>query len=110
MELFEYDPNRSANLARLVYKDGERRFILQPEKLQVGDQVVSDDSAPIRTGNALPIGKIPVGTEVHNVELIPGRGAQFVRTAGSAAGTSARGRRLCLSQSAWPDTKSSRGA
>ena len=90
VELFEYDPNRSANLARLVYKDGERRFILQPEKLQVGDQVVSDDSAPIRTGNALPIGKIPVGTEVHNVELIPGRGAQFVRTAGSAAVVVAR--------------------
>jgi len=69
-------------------EEGSTRVLV--EKLQVGDQVVSDDSAPIRTGNALPIGKIPVGTEVHNVELIPGRGAQFVRTAGSAAVVVAR--------------------
>jgi large subunit ribosomal protein L2 len=85
VESFEYDPNRSADLALLLYEDGERRFILRPEKLKVEDRVVSDDSAPIKVGNALPIGKIPIGTEVHNVELIPGRGAQFVRTAGSAA-------------------------
>ena len=90
VESFEYDPNRSADLALLLYEDGERRFILRPEKIKVGDQVVSDDSAPIKAGNALPIGKIPIGTEVHNVELIPGRGAQFVRTAGSAAAVIAK--------------------
>jgi large subunit ribosomal protein L2 len=85
VESFEYDPNRSADLALLLYEDGERRFILRPEELKIGDRVVSDFSAPIKVGNALPIGKIAIGTEVHNVELIPGRGAQFVRTAGSAA-------------------------
>src|SRR3989337_1320610 len=69
VESFEYDPNRSADLALLLYEDGERRFILRPEKIKVGDQVVSDDSAPIKAGNALPIAKIPIGTEVHNVEL-----------------------------------------
>ena len=85
VESFEYDPNRSADLALLLYPDGERRFILRPEGLKIGDRVVSSDSAPIKAGNSLPIVKVPVGTEVHNVELIPGRGAQFVRTAGSAA-------------------------
>ncbi|OGC38136.1 50S ribosomal protein L2 [candidate division WWE3 bacterium RBG_19FT_COMBO_53_11] len=85
VESFEYDPNRSADLALLLYEDGERRFILRPEELKIGDRVVSDSSAPIKVGNALPIGKISIGTEVHNVELIPGRGAQFVRSAGSAA-------------------------
>ena len=90
VESFEYDPNRSADIALLVYGDGERRFILRPDKLEIGDRIVSDVSAPIRVGNALPIGKVPVGTEVHNVELIPGRGAQFIRTAGSAAVVVAR--------------------
>ncbi|MEX0587464.1 MAG: 50S ribosomal protein L2 [Patescibacteria group bacterium] len=90
VESFEYDPNRSADLALLLYADGERRFILRPEELKLGDQVVSEDSAPIKAGNALPVGKVPIGTEIHNVELIPGRGAQFVRTAGSAATVVAR--------------------
>lgn len=90
VEAFEYDPNRSADLALLLYSDGERRYILRPEGLKVGDEVVSGDSVPIKVGNALSVGKVPVGTEVHNVELIPGRGAQFVRTAGSAATVVAR--------------------
>ena len=81
----EYDPNRSANIARLEYEDGERRYILAPVGLNRGDVVLSSASADIKPGNTLPIGSIPVGTIVHNVELYPGRGAQLVRAAGAAA-------------------------
>ena len=81
----EYDPNRSANIARLEYEDGERRYILAPVGLNRGDIVLSSASADIKPGNTLPIGSIPVGTIVHNVELYPGRGAQLVRAAGAAA-------------------------
>ena len=81
----EYDPNRSANIARLEYEDGERRYILAPVGLNRGDVVLSSASADIKPGNTLPIGSIPVGTIVHNVELCPGRGAQLVRAAGAAA-------------------------
>ncbi|MEX1061553.1 MAG: 50S ribosomal protein L2, partial [Patescibacteria group bacterium] len=90
VEAVEYDPNRSATLARLLYADGERRYILLPAGVKVGDTVVSGENAPIKFGNALPLKKIPVGTEIHNVELLTGRGAQMVRTAGSAAVVSAR--------------------
>lgn len=85
VEAVEYDPNRSASLARLLYVDGERRYILLPEKLKVGDKVLSAEDAPIRAGNSLPLEKIPVGTEIHNVELLPSQGGQLVRAAGSAA-------------------------
>ena len=81
----EYDPNRSANIALLHYADGEKRYILAPLGLNVGDTVVSGEHADIKTGNALPINSIPVGTLLHNVELFPGKGAQRVRTAGAAA-------------------------
>ena len=81
----EYDPNRSANIALLHYADGEKRYILAPLGLNVGDTVVSGEHADIKTGNALPINGIPVGTLLHNVELFPGKGAQMVRTAGAAA-------------------------
>lgn len=81
----EYDPNRSANIALLHYADGEKRYILAPLGLNVGDAVVSGEHADIKTGNALPINSIPVGTLLHNVELFPGKGAQMVRTAGAAA-------------------------
>lgn len=81
----EYDPNRSSHIALLVYADGEKRYIIAPEGLQVGDEIVSGPGAEIRVGNALPIGDIPVGTFIHNIELKPGRGAQLVRSAGSAA-------------------------
>ena len=81
----EYDPNRSANIALLEYEDGERRYILAPVGLKAGDKVESGDSADIRPGNALPIAKIPVGTEIHNIELHPGKGAQLVRSAGVSA-------------------------
>lgn len=81
----EYDPNRSAFIALLFYADGEKRYILAPEGLKVGDNVVSSESADIKVGNALPIANIPVGTLIHNIELKPGRGGQLVRSAGNSA-------------------------
>jgi large subunit ribosomal protein L2 len=81
----EYDPNRSARLALLHYKDGEKRYILAPLGLKVGDMVESGPAADIKTGNALPLSSIPVGTVVHNIELRPGEGGKLVRTAGAAA-------------------------
>ena len=81
----EYDPNRTARLALLNYADGEKRYIIAPVDLRVGDTVLSGPRAEIRTGNSLPISNIPVGTLVHNVELTQGRGAQLVRSAGGAA-------------------------
>ena len=81
----EYDPNRSAFIALVEYADGERRYILAPVGLAAGDSVVSSASADIKAGNCLPLENIPVGTVIHNIELYPGRGAQFVRAAGVAA-------------------------
>lgn len=81
----EYDPNRTARLALLNYVDGEKRYILAPVDLKVGDMVVSGPTAEIRPGNSLPIANIPVGTLVHNIELKVGKGGQLVRSAGSAA-------------------------
>jgi large subunit ribosomal protein L2 len=81
----EYDPNRSARIALVVYADGEKRYILHPKGLSQGDQVVSGPGSDIRTGNAVPLGEIPLGTTVHNVELKIGKGGQMARTAGSSA-------------------------
>ena len=81
----EYDPNRSARIALLNYVDGEKRYILAPNGLKVGDQVVSGPEADIKVGNALPLKYIPVGTTIHNVELKIGKGAQLVRSAGTSA-------------------------
>ena len=81
----EYDPNRSARLALIHYADGEKRYILQPVGLKVGDAVASGPGADIRLGNAVPLGEIPLGTTVHNVELKPGRGGQLARSAGAGA-------------------------
>jgi large subunit ribosomal protein L2 len=81
----EYDPNRTARLALLFYADGEKRYIIAPLNLQVGDTVVSGPQAEIRPGNCLPIANIPLGTMVHNIEMYEGRGGQLVRSAGSAA-------------------------
>lgn len=81
----EYDPNRSARIALVQYSDGEKRYILAPNGLKPGDAVVSGPGAEIRTGNALPIRNIPLGTTIHNIELYPGRGGQLVRSAGNAA-------------------------
>ena len=81
----EYDPNRGAFIALVQYTDGEKRYIIAPNGLKVGDTVISSATADIKPGNALPIINIPVGTVIHNIELNPGRGAQFVRGAGNAA-------------------------
>ncbi len=86
----EYDPGRSAHLALLHYADGEKRYILAPQELEKGDTVISGELVPIRPGNCLPLGRMPVGTVVHNVELQPGRGGQLARGAGSAARIAAR--------------------
>jgi large subunit ribosomal protein L2 len=90
VERIEYDPNRSAHIALLVYADGERRYIIAPRGLAKGDQVVSGSTAPIKAGNCLPLRNIPVGTMVHCVELKPGKGAQMVRSAGGGAQLVAR--------------------
>lgn len=81
----EYDPNRGARIALLHYADGEKRYILAPNKIQIGDQVVSGSDAEIRTGNCLPLRLIPLGTHVHNIELNLGHGGQMVRSAGAYA-------------------------
>ena len=81
----EYDPNRSANIAIIQYEDGVKAYILAPEGLKIGDQVLSSAAADIKPGNCLPIANIPVGTIIHNIELYPGKGAQLVRSAGVAA-------------------------
>src|SRR3989344_451456 len=81
----EYDPNRSANIALLHYTDGEKKYILAPQELKIGDQVFAGEKAEIKPGNALPLGKMPIGTVVHNIELIPGAGGQIVRSAGAGA-------------------------
>lgn len=81
----EYDPNRSANIALVVYADGEKRYIIAPEGLSVGTKIVSGENVDIKVGNALPIASIPVGTVIHNIELHPGKGGQLARSAGASA-------------------------
>ena len=81
----EYDPNRSANIALINYKDGEKRYIIAPKDLKVGMEIVSGENADIKVGNALPIMNIPVGTVIHNIELKPGKGGELARSAGASA-------------------------
>lgn len=90
VERLEYDPNRSAHLALLLYSDGERRYILAPKGLKVGDPVMSGSEAPIKPGNCLPLRSIPLGTLVHCVEMKPGKGGQMARSAGASAQLVAR--------------------
>ena len=85
VERLEYDPNRSANIALILYKDGERRYIIAPKGLVSGDPVISDNSAPIKPGNCMSFRNIPVGTQIHCIELKPGKGAQLARSAGAVA-------------------------
>lgn len=92
----EYDPNRSANIALVTYADGEKRYILAPYKLNVGDTIVSGENVDIKIGNALPLSHIPVGTIIHNIELKPGKGAQLVRSAGNSAQLMAKEGKLAL--------------
>ena len=81
----EYDPNRTANIALISYKDGEKRYIIAPNGLKVGDVIVSSENADIKVGNTLPLMNIPVGTVIHNIEMKPGKGGQLARSAGSSA-------------------------
>jgi large subunit ribosomal protein L2 len=81
----EYDPNRNANIALINYSDGEKRYILHPEKLTVGSTILAGEKSEIKIGNALPLANIPLGTDVHNIELLPGKGGQLVRAAGTSA-------------------------
>ncbi len=96
VERLEYDPNRSARLALVVYADGERRYIIAPANIQVGAQLCAGETVPIATGNALPLRKIPDGEMVHCVELKPGRGAQLARSAGASCQVVAREGRYVL--------------
>lgn len=86
----EYDPNRSANIALINYPDGEKRYIIAPSGLVIGDLIESGENAEIKNGNCLPLSRIPLGTVIHNVELLPGKGAQLVRSAGGQATLSSR--------------------
>jgi len=90
VETIEYDPNRSARIALIVYTDGERRYMLAPDGLRVGQSIQSGSDAPVRPGNAMPLRNVPPGTDIHNIELNPGRGGQLVRSAGVAAQLVAR--------------------
>ena len=90
VERIEYDPNRSAHLALLLYTDGERRYILAPKGVAAGDEIRNGSSAPIKAGNAMPMRNIPVGTLIHNIEMKPGKGGQIARSAGSSVQLVAR--------------------
>ena len=90
VERIEYDPNRTAHLALVLYKDGERRYIIAPKGLTAGDTVLSGPEAPIKPGNAMQLRNIPIGTTIHNVELKPGKGGQIARAAGTSAQFSGR--------------------
>lgn len=83
VEYVEYDPNRTAFIARILYKDGERRYILAPDKLKKGMEVIASAKADVKVGNAMPLSAVPFGTDIHAIELKPGRGAQMVRSAGT---------------------------
>lgn len=85
VESIEYDPNRNADIALICYEDGERKYILAPAGIKEGTRVISSASAPIEVGNTLPLAKIPVGTQIHNIEVRPGKGGQMVKGAGSVA-------------------------
>ncbi len=90
IERLEYDPNRTAHIALVLYADGERRYIIAPRGLEVGASIMSGSEAPIKPGNALPIRNIPVGTTIHCIEMIPGKGAQMARSAGASVQLMAR--------------------
>ena len=96
VKTIEYDPNRSAFIALVQYEDGEKRYIVAPDGLKVGDKIVAGATADIKAGNTLPLGNIPTGTFIHNIELYPGKGAQLVRAAGSMAQLMAKEGRYAL--------------
>ncbi|GAB6067946.1 50S ribosomal protein L2 [Methylothermus subterraneus] len=84
VERLEYDPNRTAHIALILYRDGERRYIIAPKGLQVGDEILSDKETPVKVGNCMPLRNIPVGAQLHCVEMTPGKGAQLARSAGTS--------------------------
>ena len=90
VDRIEYDPNRTAHIALIIYSDGEKRYIIAPKGLKKGDVVQSGPQSPIKAGNALPLANIPLGSTIHNVELKPGKGAQMIRSAGSSAQLAAK--------------------
>jgi large subunit ribosomal protein L2 len=90
IERLEYDPNRSAHIALVLYKDGERRYILAPKGIEIGSEIMSGPQAPIKPGNAMPLRLIPVGSTIHNIELRQGRGGQIARSAGASVQLVAR--------------------
>ena len=85
VKTIEYDPNRSANIALVCYADGEKRYIIAPKDLKVGAKIISGENVDVKVGNAMPLGNMPVGTVIHNIEMHPGKGAQLVRSAGASA-------------------------
>lgn len=85
VERLEYDPNRTANIALLLFKDGERKYIIAPSGIEVGQEIISSETAPVKAGNCMPLRNIPLGTTIHCVELKPGKGAQIARSAGTSA-------------------------
>jgi len=85
VERIEYDPNRTAFIALISYKDGEKRYIVAPQRLNVGDKIIADDKVDVKPGNAMPLKNMPVGTIIHNIEMKPGKGAQMIRSAGTFA-------------------------
>ena len=91
----EYDPNRSANISLIQYADGEKRYILSPDGLRIGDPIISSDNAPLKVGNCLPLKNIPAGMAVHNIEFEPGKGGQMVRAAGASAQIMAHDGGMC---------------
>jgi large subunit ribosomal protein L2 len=96
VKTIEYDPNRTSNIALISYADGEKRYIIAPEGLKVGDVIYSGPDADIKVGNALPLQNIPLGTRIHNIEMKPGKGAQIVRSAGNGAQLTAKEGRFAL--------------
>lgn len=85
VKTIEYDPNRSANISLVVYKDGEKRYILSPKNIQLGQEIVSGENVDIKIGNVLPMVNMPEGTVIHNIEMLPGAGGQIARSAGNSA-------------------------
>jgi large subunit ribosomal protein L2 len=90
VEEISYDPNRNCNIALVLYEDGERRYMLAPDGLTLGRKVISSQVAPLEVGNSLPLAKVPIGTAIHNVEIVPGKGGQVVKGAGSVATVQAK--------------------
>lgn len=90
VERLEYDPNRTANIALVLYRDGERRYIIAPKGLEIGSEVISSENAPIKIGNCMPLRTVPMGTTLHCLELMPGKGAQIARSAGTSVQLVAR--------------------